>query len=449
MKMGLRALTMGLLAASALVAAGASAQDQGMQAAELPGAELNLPANLQIFGTSDRNVRKPTAIVNRAILTGTDVDHRVAMVMALNEIKIPDEQMQQLRLQVLRGLIDETLQIQEAVANEITITPQEIAQGFARVARNFNMTPEQLKTFLRNAGSSEKTLHRQIEGELAWQRLIGRKVDAFVNVSTEEVEAVLKRIEDAKGSEELHIKEIYLSATPDRQQEVFAEGQQIIAAMRGGQPFEFFASTRNDSSLKSQGGDLGWVRPSVLPDALAAAAQQMQPGQVAGPIPIPGGFSILYLVDKRQVLVADPKDARLSLRQMTLRFPTGLSEAQGNAKVAEFAEATRALKGCGNANEVAKSLGAEIVDNDAVVIRSLPPQLQEIMVNLNVGEATPPFGTREDGVRVLIVCGREDQRTAGLPSVEEMQDKMKQERVNLRAQRMLRDLRRDAVVEYR
>ena len=45
---------------------------------------------------------------------------------------------------VLRQLIDETLQIQEAAAKEITVTPQEIDQSFARVAKNFDgRTPEQ------------------------------------------------------------------------------------------------------------------------------------------------------------------------------------------------------------------------------------------------------------------------------------------------------------------
>ena len=36
-----------------------------------------------------------------------------------------------------------------------------------------------------------------------------------------------------------------------------------------------------------------------------------------------------------------------------------------------------------------------------------------------------------------------------MPSAEQIQDGLQQERVNLRAQRMLRDLRRDAVIEYR
>jgi len=71
------------------------------------------------------------------------------------------------------------------------------------------------------------------------------------------------------------------------------------------------------------------------------------------------------------------------------------------------------------------------------------------MLKLQLGQATAPFGSVEDGVRVLVLCGRDDPTEASLPSAQQLRDKMEQQRVNLRAQRMLRDLRRDALVEYR
>ena len=71
------------------------------------------------------------------------------------------------------------------------------------------------------------------------------------------------------------------------------------------------------------------------------------------------------------------------------------------------------------------------------------------MTGLQVGQATPPFGSPDTGVRVLVLCGRDDPRTASLPSMEQIQNGIEQERVNLRAQRMLQNLRRDAIVEYR
>lgn len=438
-------------ATAALAIGGGVLTAQTVPDASVPGsAGLDLPANLQIFGKADPNVRKPTAIVNDSVITGTDVDQRMSMTLALNNMPgIPEDQRDEVRLQVLRQLIDETLQIQEAKANEIAVTQPEVDQSFDRVARNFKRTPEQMREYLRSVGSSERSLKRQIEGELAWNRLLRRKVTPFVNVSDEEVKSIIDRLEASKGADEYHLKEIYLSAPEERQAEVIENARKMIEQMRGGAPFEYFARNFSEASTKAVGGDLDWVRLGVLPAELQQAAAQMQVGQIAGPIPIPGGFSILYLADKRQVLTADPRDARLSLRQLTLKFPAGTTQNQASARAAEFAKATARINGCGGVAAIATEIGAEVVDNDAVPARQLPPALQEIVLKLQVGQSTPPFGTPQDGVRALVLCGRDDPKTASLPSSEAIQSRLEDERVNLRAQRMLRDLRRDAVVEYR
>ena len=81
--------------------------------------------------------------------------------------------------------------------------------------------------------------------------------------------------------------------------------------------------------------------------------------------------------------------------------------------------------------------------------RDLPAALQEIMLQMQVGQVTPPFGSTEDGVRALVLCGRDDPQQAGAPSFDNILAQMEEERVNRRALRYLRDLRRDAVVDYR
>jgi peptidyl-prolyl cis-trans isomerase SurA len=48
-----------------------------------------------------------------------------------------------------------------------------------------------------------------------------------------------------------------------------------------------------------------------------------------------------------------------------------------------------------------------------------------------------------------VLCGRDDTASAQLPGSEQIQSQLEQQRVNLRAQQALRDLRRDAIVEYR
>lgn len=416
---------------------------------EVPStANLDLPQNLQIFGKFDPNIRKPTALVNGYVITRTDVDQRFALFVALNQLKLTPEEQDRLRLQVLRLLTDETIQLQEAKANDITIPVDQIDRSFASISSRYQRTPDQMRTWLREIGSSERSFKRQIEGELAWQRVIQRKVGAFVNVGDEEVKSIIERLEASKGAEEFHLREIYISATPETSGEKFAAMQQMIQQMQQGRPFEYFARF-SEATTAAQGGDLGWVRAGMLPAQLAQAAQQMQVGQVAGPIEVPGGFSILYLVDKRQVLTADPRDAKLSLRQLTVKFPPGTTQAQAQAKAAEFAKVLQSTAGCGAVSKAAETLGAEVVDNDAVRARDLPPQLQDIVLKLQIGQSTPPFGSPEEGVRALVLCGRDDPKTAALPSADQIREGIEEQRTNLRAQRLLRDLRRDAIVDYR
>lgn len=415
--------------------------------APLPAANLNLPTTLTTFGKVDPSIRKPTAIVNGEIITGTDVDHRLGLIMIANNGKIGAEERERLRVQVFRNLIDEILQIQEAKANKIDIGKDDIDQSFARVAQNMRRTPQQLADFLAQNGSSVRTMRQQIEAEIAWSRLLRRKVE--VNVSDAEVNAIMKRLEDAKGTSEFHIGEIYLSSTPETAPQTVDNLKKIIEQLRQGGSFQAYARQFSEASSAAVGGDLGWLRAPQLPEELGKAVQEIQVGQIAGPIAVPGGYSVIYLLDKRQVLVADPRDALLSLRQLAISFPANMSNADAQAKATAFGNATRNMGGCGKADQVATQLGAEIVDNDQVRVRDLPPPLQDMLLGLQIGEVTPPFGSQAEGVRVLVLCGRDEGQASNEPSFDAIMAQLEEERVNKRAQRYLRDLRRDAVVDYR
>ncbi|QGP78948.1 peptidylprolyl isomerase [Sphingobium sp. CAP-1] len=443
---GLRTLLLSctLLGAGIHPLAAQTVDDDGGVSAQ----QLNLPKDVTVFGKSDPNVRKATAIVNGRIITGTDIDQRLALIITANGGKVSDEEKERLRVQVLRNLIDETLQIQEAAANDIKVDPAEVNQSYERVAANFRQSPGQFDAYLREKGSAAASIKRQIEGELAWSRLLRRNIQPFVNVSEDEVKSVIDRLNAAKGSDEVRIGEIYLSATPENHDQIIANARNIIEQIQKGGSFQAYARQFSEASTAVVGGDLGWVRPTQLPAELAQAAGEMQVGQIAGPIETAGGMSILYVMDKRKVLTADPRDSLLSLKQLSVLFPQGTTKEVASARAAAFAAAVKEIKGCGQANEVGSKIGADVVDNDNVKVRDLPPQLQDILMNLQVGEATPPFGSITDGVRVLVVCGRDDPASANAPNPDQIMAQLEEERVNKRARIYLRDLRRDAVIEY-
>ena len=434
-----------LMLGGALAAATAVAQTAGTQ----PSTGLDIPANPQFFGNTDANVRKATAIVNGDIITGTDIDHRLALIVFANGGKVPPEEMQRLREQVLRNLVDETLQIQAAAASDIKVEPKEVDTYYQRYASQYKRTPAQFAEYLRALGSSERSIKRQIHGEMAWSRLQGRQIEPFVNVADEEVRAVIERLNASKGAQEFKIAEIFLSSTPETAAQTQANAARIVQQIRGGASFLAYARQFSEASTAAVGGDLGWVRAEQLPEPLAQAARALPVGQVSEPIAVPGGYSVVAVQDTRQVLTADPRDAVLSLKQLSVTFPRGSTREQAQPRLQELARISQSVGGCGKVEEAAAAVNGEVVSSDQVKVRDLPPALQEIMLRLNIGQATSPFGSLEESVRILVLCGRDDPQATDGPSFDQVYAQMNEERVNRRARRYLRDLRRDAVVDYR
>ena len=411
-------------------------------------AGLRLPSNPELFGTTLPTEIRATAIVNGTVITQTDIDQRLALLAIANGGKIPAEQMQALRQQVLRNLIDETLQIQAAKAEEIKITPGDIDKTVERVAGNVKQTPAQMADYLKSRGSSIRSIRRQIEGEIAWSRLQRAKIENNGSVGDDEVKAVMARMSASKGTEEYHVGEIYLTMPPGGEAQTMANAQKLLGALRQGGSFVGYARQYSEASTAAVGGDLGWVRPEQLPDPIAAAVRSLRPGTVSEPIMVPGGVSIIALQDTRKILTADPRNAVLNLKQVSVTFPKGTTRAAAEPTVQRFAAAVTNAGGCGGADKLATEFKGEVVSSDQVKLRDLPAALQEMMLPMQVGQATRPFGSIEEGVRTLVICGR-DEADPTAPNFDQVYAQLSEERSNVRARRYLRDLRRDAIIDFR
>ena len=411
-------------------------------------AALNLPQNPQLFGTTLPSVVKATAIVNGEVITQTDIDQRLALLAISNDGAIPADEIDRLRQQVLRNLIDETLQIQAAKAEEIEIQEADIDKTVERVAGNVKQTPAQMADYLKARGSSSRSIRRQILGEIAWRRLQSKKIESGISVGDEEVQAVIDKLNASKGAEEFRVGEIFISANSANEEQASANAQKVFAALQQGGSFVGYARQFSEASTAAVGGDLGWVRPEQLPDQLANAVRQMKPGQVSPPIKVPGGYSIIAVQDIRKILTADPRSAILTLKQVSVTFPKGTSREQAEPVVGRFAAATQSIGGCGGAEKIATEFNGEVVSSDQVKMRDLPTALQEMMLEMQVGQATRPFGSIDEGVRVLVLCGR-DEVDPTAPSFDQVYAQLNEERINLRSRRYLRDLRRDAVIDFR
>ncbi len=408
-------------------------------------AGLQLPNGQKFFGATDPNTRRATAIINGEILTGTDVDHRLALLLALRNAQPTDEQRQALRPQILADLIDETLQIQEASANEIDVSAIDLKRrAESRSQQMFNRPLDELGPYLKELGSSSESFMRLVRGQIAWNRLLRRNIR--VNVSEKEVNAHLDKLKADKGKVEYHVGEIYLSFTAQNQDAVVANAKRIVDRLQQGGNFGTLASQFSEATTKSVGGDLGFVRPETLPASMSDALKTMESGQIAT-VPVPGGLSIMLLVDKRQILTTDIRDSILNLKQISLVIPADTEPQSATQLVDNFAATTQTIKGCGQVEDVASTISAVVGSDPNLVARRLPPQLQDLLLNIQIGQVTPPFRDQQ-GVTAFVLCGRDQPEEAKLPTFDEVMIPMENERIDRRAQIYLRDLRRDAIIEY-
>lgn len=413
-----------------------------------PEPQLDIPQDVSFVGSNQGlNVIRASAIVNDEIITRSDIDQRLALFLASQPgVQIPADEMERLRAQVLRNLIDEALQIQAAKEREIEIDRRDIDRYYARFAQQFGHDARSFSDYLRTIGASERTVKRQIEGEIAWTQL--RRRLPSLSATEEEVSAILNSLLASRGAPEYHVAEIFMYASPETAAQVRQRLGQISQQIRAGGNFAAYARQFSEASTAAVGGDLGWVKAEQLPAELATVVQQMPVGALSDPIQLPDGLSLVYVRDSRRVLAANPRDAVLTLMQVSIDLPPGTQEATARQRAEQLAQTTQAMGGCGRAEAAAASIGATVVSGDGRRIREFPAVLQEMLVGMNVGQVTPPFGTTER-VSVLVLCGRDDPEATPDPTRQTVAEAIQEQRMARQAQRLLRDLRRDAVIEYR
>lgn len=153
-------------------------------------------------------------------------------------------------------------------------------------------------------------------------------------------------------------------------------------------------------------------------------------------------------VDRALEDSSDGGGSSVEVRQVSLEIPSGADQRVVAAKLAA-AESLRAkFTGCANVPALAKSVsGATVKDLQEQQTSNLSQPARLLVQNAKVGQMTPPTVSRA-AVELYAVCG--SRAVTSDDSVRETtQRKLMNEEMLIRAQRLLRDLRQDAFIEYR
>ncbi|HET8729164.1 MAG TPA: peptidylprolyl isomerase [Alphaproteobacteria bacterium] len=402
-------------------------------------------------GRAQQPVERIAAVVNDQVISLSDLVARLRLALLSSGLQPTDENQQRLLPQVLRGLIDEYLQRQEASRLNIRATDEQIENAIGTIAAQNNLPPDQLLLLLQRNNIPVSTLREQVATQIAWGELVQRQLLPHVNIGDQEIDETLNRIVAERGRPEYLVAEIFLGVDdPDRETEVRQLADSLVQQIRQGAPFAGVARQFSQAAGAASGGDLGWVVEGQLDPALDQALQRLAPGQVSDPVRTLTGYHIMLLRDQRRALQGDPGGAVITLHQIGLPFPSGDdSEAAGRQLAAQLREATADISGCEAFDRTAAAMGVgDGVDAGTGQMEELPPPLQAIVANLPTGEPSEPQ-MLADGVAVYMVCERQEASPTASPNREDIARSLRMQRLDLLQRRYLRDLRAAAFIDIR
>ncbi len=397
------------------------------------------------WAQDSEEVQRIVAVVNDEIISEYDIDERMALITATTGNVRTQEEYDQLRKTVLQLLVDEKLQIQEAREQEISVTAKDVEQRFAELASRNRISPQQFDQELIRMGASKQSILKQLQAGIAWEEVINARLRPFLAIGEGEVNSYLDRLISNKGLPEYRVGEIFLAVdSAEQENEVRQTAERLVRQIREGTEFDAVARQFSDTATGAVGGDKGWIIGDQLDEDLRDTILGMREGQVSDPIRVTGGYYIVTMTDKRRTLSADPDETQLDLTQIVVRTSGDNSDALEQRVNEEAAGITR----CSDVGPVASALGAwDQGSLGRVRLGDLPPELKQAVENLEVGQASKAV-RRNDDLRVLVVCGR-DEPEINEPSYAEIEDFLSNQRLAMMARRYLRDLRRDAIIDYR
>ena len=148
------------------------------------------------------------AVVNDDVITSQDLIDRLALALATSGLPNNPESMQRLAPQVMRGLVDEKLQLQEAARLNLTVSEQEIDNAMDTIAQRNKTNRAELVRFLTDRQLNPRTLREQLRAQIAWIKVVGRVLRPRIVVTQEQIDLALKHNVAATADTEVLLSEI-------------------------------------------------------------------------------------------------------------------------------------------------------------------------------------------------------------------------------------------------
>ncbi len=388
------------------------------------------------------------AVVGSEVISSYDVNSRSAFIVATAHLSSTPDAIAHIRPQIIRMLIDERLQMQDAEKNKIAISDQDVADTIAAIEKDRGMPSGGVFQMMAEKRIPKETFVQQIRAQLAWREIVRRKIRPFIRISDEEVKST--PVSANTATTDLKIAVLTLPVdSPKREVEVQRLGEKLAKDIRGGANFEEAA---RQLSVRAGGGstDTFWVRPEQLDPAMARALAGAEAGAITNPIRTSAGFVIVKIYETRARDSETAQDTEVQLKEILLKLKPEASQKEADALLAISEEVVKHPGTCeektiAGVNNIPESDIEIIFRRD--MVSNLPTAVRTIAMGLKVGEISTPFASSQ-GIRLYMLCDRKDTSSA-IAATERVRTQLFQQKLELEAQKYMRNLRKETFIEIR
>jgi peptidyl-prolyl cis-trans isomerase SurA len=417
----------------------------------LVAALLFSAAMVVVTSAKSQSVQRIAAIVNDELITAYDLESRIRLVVFSTRLPNTIDTRRRISSQVLRTLIDERLQMQEAKRRNISVSRRDLQRAKETIEKQNRLPKGGLEQVMKQNGIPLESINEQLRTGIAWSKLIGRRLRPRITIGEDEIDESLERIRSRQGQAEYRLSEILLTVdSPDQEANIRRTAERITDQVKKGARFNAIARQFSQSATAAVGGDLGWQHESELDDTLRQVVGKMGKGSMTSPIKTVAGYRVLLLRDVRKIAQSEAKPITLDLRQIFLPLPKQSAPSDIEAQI-DLAKIVRdTASSCSDFSTLAKEVGSPRPPSlGKLALKDLSPAIRQVVKDIPTGKISDPL-KMPNGVMVLMVCNRDGGTSViKLPKRDEIADRLMNERISLGARRYMRDIRLSAVIDVR
>ena len=247
-------------------------------------------------------VDEVVALVNGQMISRSELERQVTI--QVERLGIPDDPavLEDLRRQVLNGMVDNTLILQVAAQRGMRVPDRYFEEWKQETMKEMNVPDEE--EFIRQVrlqGSSMEELRKQFSEGVLISEIRRQDIEERVTISEPEIEQRYgENIEDFVRAPQVRLAELVVhvgeAGEADAQRRI-GEAQALIAS---GTDFAEVARVRSESDSAESGGDLGLFQLEELDDMFRQVVEGLEPGGVSEPLRIGESFYLLQLASRTE-----------------------------------------------------------------------------------------------------------------------------------------------------